>query len=196
MSRIAPLPAGDLPDIEAFHRAGPLGFLPNSVRILARRPEIALAFQGLLRAIFSAQSGFDPSLRSLISQVASRASGCRYCMAHTAHSGLRAGLSAEKENALWEYETSPLFSPAERAALRVAQGAAVVPNAVTDEDFAALRSHYSDEQCVEIVALISLFGFLNRFNDTMATELEAPAIAVGQEFLASHGWSVGKHGAG
>ena len=39
-------------------------------------------------------------------------------------------------------------------------------------------------------------GFLNRFNDTMPTELEAPAIAVGQEFLASHGWSVGKHGTG
>jgi hypothetical protein len=43
------------------------------------------------------------------------------------------------------------------------------------------------------VAVIALFGFLNRFNDTMATELESSPIAAGTRFLAEHGWSVGKH---
>src|SRR5262249_57940240 len=82
-------------------------------------------------------------------------------------------ISSAKEEALWEYETSPLFSAAERAALRVAQGAAQVPNAVTDVDFSELKRYYSDAQIVDIVAVIALFGFLNRFNDTMATELES-----------------------
>src|SRR6266567_4012819 len=47
-----------------------------------------------------------------------------------AHHGAPSGISAAKEDALWKYETSPLFSAAERAALRFAQYSAQVPNAV------------------------------------------------------------------
>ena len=68
-----------------------------------------------------------------------------------------------------------------------------MPNAVTDADFAELKKHYTDAQIVDIVAVISLFGFLNRFNDTIATELEASPIEAGKRFLAKKGWSVGKH---
>jgi alkylhydroperoxidase family enzyme len=132
-------------------------------------------------------------LRNLVSQMASRASGCGYCMAHTAHTAGRVGVPDPKEDALWEYETSPLFSAAERAALRVAQGAAQAPNAVTDEDFAELKRYYSEEQIVDIVAVIALFGFLNRFNDTMATQLESSPLEAGRRFLAEKGWTAGKH---
>jgi hypothetical protein len=109
------------------------------------------------------------------------------------HTAERVGISVEKEDALWTYEASPLFSAAERAALRVAQGAAQVPNAVSNADFAELKRHYSDAQIVDIVAVIALFGFLNRFNDTMATELESSPIEAGKRFLSAKGWSVGKH---
>ena len=149
-----------------------MGFLPNSQLIMARRPEILRAFQ---------QLG--------LTQMAGRAAGCGYCMAHTAHTASRISIPAEKEDALWEYETSPLFSAAERAALRVAQ----IPNAVSDENFAELKKYYTEAQIVDIVAVIALFGFLNRFNDTMATELESSPIAAGQRFLAARGWTVGKH---
>lgn len=114
-------------------------------------------------------------------------------MAHTAHTAERVGIPEAKEAALWEYETSPLFSAAERAALRVAQCAGQVPNAVSDEDFAELKRHYGDAQIVDIVAVIALFGFLNRFNDTMATELESSPLEVGKQVLAAKGWTVGKH---
>jgi len=67
------------------------------------------------------------------------------------------------------------------------------PNAVTDEDFTELKRYYTDAQIVDIVAVIALFGFLNRFNDTMATELESSPVEAGQRFLAQKGWSVGKH---
>jgi uncharacterized peroxidase-related enzyme len=170
-----------------------MGFLPNSQLIMAHRPEILRAFVQLVAAITGPSSTIDPQLRNLVSQMASRAAGCGYCMAHTAHSAGRVGISAAKEDALWEYETSPLFSAAERAALRVAQCAAQVPNAVSDEDFSELKRYYSDAQIVDIVAVIALFGFLNRFNDTMATELEASPVAAGQRFLADRGWTVGKH---
>ena len=171
-----------------------MGFVPNSQLILAHRPEILRAFAQLGAAINGPSSTISPQLRNLVSQMASRAAGCGYCMAHTTHTAARVGISAEKEDALWSYETSPLFSEAERAALRVAQGP---PRCRTRSptDFAELKKHYTGVQIVDIVAVISLFGFLNRFNDTMATELEASPIEAGKRFLAQQGWSVGKHAA-
>lgn len=73
---------------------------------------------------------------------------------------------------IWEYESSPLFDEAERAALRFAQAAVSIPNMVTDEDFETLRQFYDDEEIVEILLVICLSGFLTRWNLTMATELE------------------------
>jgi hypothetical protein len=68
-----------------------------------------------------------------------------------------------------------------------------VPNAVTDAMFTELRKHWTEEQIVEIVGVISLFGFLNRWNDTMGTPLEDEPIEVGNKYLARGGWKVGKH---
>ena len=81
---------------------------------------------------------------------------------------------------MWEYQTSPLYSPAERVTLDFAMAAASVPNAVTDDMFAELRKHWTEEQIVEIVGVISLFGFLNRWNDTMGTPLEMSPLKSGK----------------
>lgn len=195
MPRLEPLAPESLPQLTQLldNSKNRMGFLPNSQLIMARRPEILRGFVQLAAAINGPSSTIDPQLRNLLSQMASRASGCGYCMAHTAHTAGRVGVPEAKEEALWEYETSPLFSEAERAALRVAQGAAQAPNAVTDAEFAELKRHYNDTQIVDIVAVIALFGFLNRFNDTMATELESSPLEAGQRFLAQKGWTVGKH---
>ena len=56
---------------------------------------------------------------------------------------------------------------------------------------ADLRAHYSDE---EIVATIALFGYLNRWNDTMATTLETRAVEVANRAIGVVGWTAGKHG--
>ena len=114
-------------------------------------------------------------------------------MAHTAGASLRLGVSENKLAAIWEYRTSPLYTEAERVALDFALAAASQPNAVTDELFANMKRHWSETQIVEIVGVVALFGWLNRFNDTMATPLEEEPIEVGEKFLASHGWSVGRH---
>ncbi len=195
MPRIRPIPPATLTDLGSVLDASKsrMGFLPNSQLIMAHRPEILRGFVQLAAAINGPSSTIDPQLRNLVSQMASRAAGCGYCMAHTAHTAGRVGIPDVKEEALWEYETSPLFTAGERAALRVAQGAAQAPNAVTDEDFNELKRYYSDTQIVDIIAVIALFGFLNRFNDTMATELESSPIEAGRRFLAEKGWTVGKH---
>jgi hypothetical protein len=80
-----------------------------------------------------------------------------------------------------------------RAALRLARDGAVTPNAVEDQRFEELKAHYDAEEIVELVATIAMFGFLNRWNDTLATELEASPLAFAQQHLSGHGWSPGKH---
>lgn len=114
-------------------------------------------------------------------------------MAHTAGGSLRAGIEDKKLDAIWDYRISPLFSERERVALDFALAAGSQPNAVTDELFATMKQHWSDTEIVEIVAVVSLFGFYNRYNDTMATPLEAEPVEVGEKHLAAHGWSIGKH---
>jgi len=171
-----------------------LGFVPNSILIMQRRPKLAKALAQLTAAVWDPEGSVDRGFKRIIAHVASRAAGCQYCMAHTAAGALHFGVEDKKIAAAWDYQTSPLYSAAERAALDFAVAAAVVPNAVTDAMFAELRKYWKEEQIVEIVGVISLFGFLNRWNDTLATPLEDEPIAVGERFLASHGWSAGKHG--
>jgi len=117
-------------------------------------------------------------------------------MAHTAGGSLQQGISEEKLAAVWEYRTSALFTEAERAALDLAIAAGAQPNEVTDEMFERMKQHWTEGQIVEIVALVSLFGFMNRYNDTMATPLEDEPIEVAEKHIAKHGWKVGKHGRG
>lgn len=114
-------------------------------------------------------------------------------MAHTAGGALRLGVSDEKLAAIWQYRTSPLYSEAERVALDFALAAASQPNDVSDELFEEMKRHWTEGQIVEIAALVSLFGFMNRWNDTMATPLEEEPIHVGKKHLAKSGWRVGKH---
>jgi uncharacterized peroxidase-related enzyme len=192
--RLAPLaPDTDLKDTFAVYERA-LGFIPNSVLIMQRKPGIVRAFGQLSAAIWAdPDAQVDRGFKRLIAHVASRAAGCQYCMAHTAGGAMRFGIDEAKLAAVWEYRTSPLYTEAERVALDFALAAASVPNDVTDEQFVALRKHWNDTQVVEIVAVIAMFGFLNRWNDTLATPLEEEPIHVGDKFLASHGWTAEKH---
>jgi alkylhydroperoxidase family enzyme len=95
--------------------------------------------------------------------------------------------------AVWEFEQSSLFDERERAALAYAFAAGQVPNAVTDEIYTRLADNWDEDEIVEILGVICMFGVFNRWNDSMATALEEDAISVGQTLLADHDWEVGKH---
>ena len=116
-------------------------------------------------------------------------------MAHNAGGSLRSGIKDEKLATVWEYKTSPLFTDAERVAIDFAIAAASQPNDVTDELFDQMKKYWSEGQIVEITSLIAYFGFMNRFNDTMATQLERSPLAAGRRYLAERGWTPGKHAA-
>ena len=196
MPRIPPAQANATPETEKLMEAmiKNMGFPANSFLTMSHWPELAVAFANLARTVNFTESELPTSAKRLVGHIVSRALGCQYSSTHTGFQATRSGGVEEKKiEAAFEYETSPLFTDAERAALRVAQAAAAVPNSVTDEDFTELKKYYTDRQIVEIVGQISVFGFLNRWNDTMATELEATPIKYAKEHLADSGWAIGKH---
>jgi uncharacterized peroxidase-related enzyme len=194
VANLDPLRREDLPELEELfqHYDETLSFVPNSLYTMARRPEILRAFSDLITQIW--RTGTLPiELKPLLAVVSSQAAGCRYCQAHEAVDARKRGVDADKIAAVWEFETSPLFSEAERSALRLARDASLQPNLATSEHFGALREHYSEGEIVEIMAVISLFGFLNRWNDTMATQLEEEPLAVASEIYGETRWNPGKH---
>ena len=117
-------------------------------------------------------------------------------MAHNAGGSLRSGIEAQKLEKVWEYRTNALFTEAERVALDFAIAAASQPNDVSDALFERMKEHWSEGEIVEITALVAYFGFMNRFNDTMATPLEDEPAEVAGKHIAQHGWKLGKHAPG
>ena len=199
MPLVTPLPAdhdAEITELARFFNVT-LGFAPNSVLTMMRRPAIARAFTELNRAVMDNQGRVTSELKRLVGHVASRVAGCRYCEAHTIRAaerfGAQQGADVERLAQVWQFRNSALFTRAEKSALEFACAAASVPGAVDEHIGAELRRHWDEGEIVEITAVVALFGFLNRWNDAMATELEAPAAADGQRWLAAQGWTAGKH---
>lgn len=165
-----------------------MGFVPNSMLTMAHRPDLLRAFGSLARA--TRTGTVPPALKEMVALVASTAAGCRYCQARSAANSEHAGGDPAKIAQVCSYDTSEPFSDTERAALRLAHHAALVPNQATDEDFAELRRHFNDG---EIVGMVALYGFLNPWNDTMATEVEDHPLPVAGQALHSIDWEPGKH---
>jgi uncharacterized peroxidase-related enzyme len=195
MPLVDPLPEDHDPEVarlaEFFNVT--LGFPPNSVLTMMRRPEIARSFTALNRAVMECRGKLTPELKRLIGALASLTAGCRYCQAHTILAAERFGSTPERLADIWVYERSPHFNDAEKAAFDFAVAAAHVPNGVTRAIGEKLRRHWDDGDIVEILGVIALFGYLNRWNDSMATVLEAPGEETAMRNIARHGWEKGKH---
>ena len=170
-----------------------LGFCPNSVLTMQRRPAIAKAFINLNMAVMANEGRVTSALKRLIGYVSSNVAGCRYCQAHTIRAAERYGSSEDQLRHVWEYRTHPAFNDAERAALDLAVAASTIPNGVDDALKVRLHEHWDEGEIVEILGVVALFGYLNRWNDSMATTMEEGAIESGQQWLTDSGWERGKH---
>jgi uncharacterized peroxidase-related enzyme len=197
MKRPLVLPATEQDDPElqqlvAFYNET-LGFCPNSVKTMYHRPHIAYAFIEMNKAVMENRGNLTSALKRMIGYISSNTAGCRYCQAHTIRAAERYGAEEEKLANIWEFKTHPAFTEKERVALEFAMLSSTIPNAV-DEDIAErLRQHWTDGDIVEILGVVALFGFLNRWNDSMATEIEGGAAESGEKLLKTHGWTRGKH---
>ena len=169
--------------IESF-----MGYLPNSHLSMAKNPKLNDGFSALAGTIFGSKHlGMD--LVNLIALASSLSSGCKYCQAHTSHGASRAGVNSEKIAEILKFKESDQFSSSEKAALDLAFAAGVAPNASKKEHFIELKNYFSDEAIIDIVAVIALFGFLNRWNDTLGTKLEDVPKEFVEKELKPLGWN-------
>lgn len=178
MSRLEPLPPETTPELEAQFGVylSTLGFVPNSMLIMQRKPRIVEGITALNRAVMGPGEGqLDAGFKRLLGAVASGVAGCRYTRAHALHGAHRSGIPEEKLHALADYRTSALYADAERVAIDFAAAAAVQPSAVTGAHFEALRRHWSEAQIVEMLAAVAMYGFFSRWNSALDTELEPGA---------------------
>ena len=127
----------------------------------------------------------------MIGFISSNVSGCNYCKAHTIRAAERYGASKKKLENIWNFKTSNLFTKKEKIALEFAYKSSIIPNAVDDEIANQLRKYWKDGEIVEILGVISLFGFLNRWNDSMGTQIEDGALESGNAYLKN--WNPDKH---
>ena len=170
-----------------------LGFCPNSVLTMQRRPAISQAFINLNKAVMANDGRVSSSLKRMIAWVSSNATGCRYCQAHAIRAAERYGAEKEQLDNIWDYRTHEAFSEAERAALDFSLQASQVPNTVDAAIKQRLYTYWDEGDIVEMLGVISLFGYLNRWNDSMGTTIEEGAVQSGKQHLGKHGWEEGKH---
>ena len=195
MPLVKPLSPESNPDVnklaEFFNET--LGFCPNSVLTMQIRPEIARSFINLNMAVMTNHGRVTSALKRIIAWVSSNAAGCNYCQAHAIRAAERYGAEQEQLDNIWEYRTHKSFNEAERAALDFSLAASQLPNAVDEELQQRLHRYWDDGEIVEILAVVSLFGYLNRWNDSMATSIENGATKSAEKYLAKSGWNKGKH---
>ena len=195
MAFLEPLPADTTPELKddfaIFERI--LGFVPNSLLTMQRMPEMVRGFGELTKAVMDPDGAVDLGFMRLIAHFSSRAAGCQYCEAHSLVAAKIHGIEQDKLDAIWDFQSSPLYSEAERVALNFALAAGAVPNGVNNEIMSQMKEHWSEDQIVQILGAVCLYGFLNRWNDSMATELEGSPKEMGERVLAQGGWTGGKH---
>ena len=181
-----------LEKIQSFK--GPLGVIPSSVKTMSYHPKIADAFTNLNIAVMECKGSVTPEFKRLIGYISSFSSGCLYCQAHTILGAERFGSSKKRLDEVWTYSNSSAFSDAEKAALDFAFAATSVPNKVTGKLVSQLKRYWNDNDIIEIMSVIALFGSLNRWNDSMGSALEDLPIEKGEKYLKeTTNWTPGKH---
>ena len=170
-----------------------LGFTPNSLFTMMHRPRIAKAFLEMNQAVMENKGSITSSMKREIAYLSSMTTGCRYCEAHAIRAAERYGSSKERLENIWEYKSNAAFSESDRAMFDFAIAASQLPNGVSEEIKTRAKKFFSDGEIVEILGVVALFGYLNRWNDSMGTELENPAVKSAEEILGARGWEVGKH---
>lgn len=193
MSRISRLDRAQVtPEIAARYDKvfAQRGNVPNMFRVMAHRPEIFATMQDHFAAVLNTGT-VSTKLKELIIVRTSQVNETPYCLA--SHTILARGLgwSDDQLANLEQWQHRDDFTPAEKAALRLAESVTRNANAVTDEQFAELRTFYNEGEIVELLCAIGLFNYFNRFNNALRMQPtksgEGGCAPLPAQDLATHG---------
>ncbi len=176
MSRISRLDRSEVsPDLATlFDKVfAQRGNVPNMFRVMAHRPEIFASMQAHFGAVLNTGT-LSTKLKELIIVRTSQVNDTPYCLASHTVLARNLGWSDDQLAHLAGWQDRSDFTLAEKAALRLAETVTRDAHAVTDEQFAELRSFYSEGEIVELLCAIGLFNYFNRFNNALQMEPTKP----------------------
>jgi AhpD family alkylhydroperoxidase len=133
-------------------------------RIWGRSPKILFGLQLLYRAIDRKNSPINPALRSLVTVRVSQINHCSFCIDINSALLRERGVPMDKVLALTEYETNHTFDEKERSALSYAEAMTRSDRQIDDAVFERLRMQFSDDQILELTALIAYQNLSSKFN--------------------------------
>jgi alkylhydroperoxidase family enzyme len=142
---------------EAAHGSG-----IEPVEIWAHQPKMMSGMGKFQQAVRKGNS-VDERLKYLVELKGAQMIGCEYCLDLGSQVCRNSGFSDEELLALPRYGQSDLFTEREKVALDYTVAVMRTPVEVSDELFARMKEHFSDEQVVEITALLTVVN-LDRFN--------------------------------
>jgi uncharacterized peroxidase-related enzyme len=176
VSRISRLDRSDVtPDIASLYDKvfAQRGNVPNMFRVMAHRPEIFSTMQAHFAAVLN--TGTVPTrLKELIIVRTSQINETPYCLASHTILARNLGWTDDQLSHLADWPHRDDFTPAERAALQLAETVTRDANALSDEQFSELSSYYSEGEIVELLCAIGLFNYFNRFNNALQMQPTRP----------------------
>jgi uncharacterized peroxidase-related enzyme len=176
MSRISRLDRSEVtPEMAALYDKAfaQRGNVPNMFRIMAHRPEIFSTMQAHFAAVLNTGT-VSTRLKELIIVRTSQVNVTPYCLASHTILARNLGWTDDQLSHLADWPQRGDFTPAEKAALRLAETVTHDARDVSDEQFAELRSFYSEGEIVELLCAIGLFNYFNRFNNALQMEPTLP----------------------
>ena len=181
-----------LEKIQFFKR--PFGVISSTVKTISYHPKIADAFTKLNITVMACKGAVAPEFKRLIRYISGISSGYLYCGAYIILGAECFGSSKKRLDKTWKCSNSSAFSNEEKTSLDLAFTAASVPNKVTKKLVSQFKRYWNDSDIVEIMGFIVLFGFLNRWNDSIGSPLEDLPIEKGEKYLnKTTNWTPGKH---
>lgn len=172
MSRISKLERNEVtPEMSVLYDKifAQRGNVPNMFRTMAHRPEIFSTMMAHFSAVLN--TGTVPTkLKELIIVRTSQINVTPYCLASHTIIARGLGWTDDQLDNLASWQSRADFTPAEKAAIRLAETVTRDANNLSDEQFAELQSFYSDGEIVELLCSIGLFNYFNRFNNALQME--------------------------
>lgn len=103
----------------------------------------------------------------LVQLRASQINGCAYCMDMHTKEALAGGEANERLHLVAGWREATVFTPAERAALALAEEGTRLADAhagVSDETWAQVREHFGDEEVAALITVVAMINAFNRLN--------------------------------
>jgi len=140
----------------------------ESARIWGRLPRSFLALTLMYRTLDRRGSPIEPALRALLQVRVSQINGCDFCVDLNAAAALERAVTPEKLAALEDFERSPLVTEREKAALAYAEALTDPARRVEDACFARLRTHFDEQETLELTALAAFQNLSSKFNAALS----------------------------